>query len=275
MAPNLAVAATLPIAGVAALLGRPKLWIQVVCPIITSLISTIVSLIVLFSVALHPQASALINAGWPGWISWTSAVLMVLAEVALVNLVLMLVLFGCVQSKIQRAILEEKGIMQALRAECAERGQSLPEVNCCRDVGHALLFLLGRLPLMIVTLPLHSVPVLGQIAWVLVNGWIYAWELEAEFMVFARERHRCNDQWQFVRARFGAFAGFGATAMALELIPFVGPWIFFASNACGAALLAENFFKETHTSEGTGWKKPSDGASVLGVSSSEGTTQAS
>ena len=28
-------------------------------------------------------------------------------------------------------------------------------------------------------------------------------------------------------------------------IPFVGPWIFFASNACGAALMAEQFFKDS------------------------------
>eukprot|EP00439_Symbiodinium_sp_Y106_P009344 s4002_g1.t1 len=29
-----------------------------------------------------------------------------------------------------------------------------------------------------------------------------------------------------------------------ERIPFIGPWVFFASNACGAALLAESFFEE-------------------------------
>lgn len=267
-------AATFPILGIGLFLGGgPKLWKEVVCPIIVSLLSTIISLVVLFSAALEPQASALINARWPGWIAWISAILLVLAETALVNIILMLVLFGCVQSKLHRAILEEKGIMEQLRTECAQEGRSLPEVNCARDLGHNILFLLGRIPLMIITLPLHGIPVLGQVAWVLLNGWIYSWELEAEFMVFARNLHGCKQQWRFIKPRCGAFVGFGAVAMALELIPFVGPWIFFASNACGAAVMSEQWFKETHTRNGTVWtKKPNLHASaVLGCSSSEET----
>lgn len=70
---------------------------------------------------------------------------------------------------------------------------------------------------MLLTLPLHGIPVLGQVAWVFLNGWIYAWELENEFMVFARERRSCGQQWRFVKQRFGSFATFGATAVALEL----------------------------------------------------------
>lgn len=45
-----------------------------------------------------------------------------------------------------------------------------------------------------------------------------------------------------MRSYGASFFGFGAAAMALELIPFVGPWVFFASNACGAACLAEQLF---------------------------------
>jgi len=267
------VSAALPLAGIGAFLARPKLWKEVICPIIVSLISTLVSLFVLFGAALHPQAHALINAGWPGWLAWISGILLVLAEVALVNIILMLVLFGCVQSKISRAVLQEKGVMDQLRAEFAQRGQELPEANCMRDLGHNLLFLFGRIPLMILTMPLHGVPILGQVAWLVLNGWIYAWELEAEFLVFACERHRCNEQWQFVSKRFSAFVGFGTTAMALELIPFIGPWVFFASNACGAALLAESFFEETHLrTNGTWIAKTVQNGEVVGSSSTEGSS---
>mmetsp|Transcript_42174 Transcript_42174/g.78433 ORF Transcript_42174/g.78433 Transcript_42174/m.78433 type:complete len:286 (+) Transcript_42174:74-931(+) len=262
---------TLPIVGLGTFISRPWLWKEVICPILVSLISTVVSLIVFFGAALPAQANALINAGWPGWLAWTSGILLVIAEVALVNLILMLVLFGCVQSKIIRSVLQEKGIMDYLRSEYERRGQSLPEANCARDLGHNLTFLIARIPLMIITLPLHAMPILGQIAWVLLNGWLYAWELEAEFMVFCYEHHRCNAQGNFVQRRFGAFAGFGSLAMALELIPFAGPWLFFASNACGAAHLAEAFFKENHVQLGGTWsagsanQKPGE---VLGLSSS-------
>ena len=68
-----------------------RLWKEVVCPILVSLLSTIVFLVVLFSAALEPQAVALINAGWPSVLAWFSAVLLVLAETALVNIILMLV----------------------------------------------------------------------------------------------------------------------------------------------------------------------------------------
>lgn len=262
-----------PLAGAGVFLTRPRLWKEVVCPIIVSLISTTVSLIVLFGAAFHPQATALINAGCPEWLAWISAFLFVLAEVALVNIILMLILFGCVQSKIIRSVLEEKGIMEKLRSECEARGEHLPEVQCHRDVAHAIMFLVGRIPLMIITMPLHGIPILGQIAWVLLNGWIYAWELEAEFLVWSRELHGCQEQFGFVKERFCAFGGFGAMAMALELIPFVGPWIFFASNACGAALMAEQFFKENHQRSGQTWSTKT--GTVLGSSEEETRTSAS
>ncbi|CAJ1367841.1 unnamed protein product [Effrenium voratum] len=265
-------AAVLPISGIAAFFRRPHLWKQAICPLIVCVISTVVSLIGLFSFGFHPQAEYFMSIGWPEWSARIASFLLVFAEAALVNIILMVVLFGCVQSNIQRTILEEKGIMQTLRAECAERGQDLPQPTCCRDTGHTLLFLLGRIPLMILTLPLHTIPVLGQVAWVLVNGWLYAWELLAEFMVYSEERHGCAPQRRFVCARLGAFVGFGAVAMVIELIPFVGPWLFFVTNGCGAALLAEKFFREKHTNQGTSWSPKHEAADC---SSSEGTTETS
>ena len=137
-------AAVLPISGIAAFFRRPHLWKQAICPLIVCVISTVVSLIGLFSFGFHPQAEYFMSIGWPEWSARIASFLLVFAEAALVNIILMVVLFGCVQSNIQRTILEEKGIMQTLRAECAERGQDLPQPTCCRDTGHTLLFLLGR-----------------------------------------------------------------------------------------------------------------------------------
>jgi len=239
-----------------------KLWKHVVMPIVVTTASTILSFTLLMGVWFEHQSHLLENAGCPGWLAWLSSVLMVIAEVALINLIIMLVLFGCVQSNIIRAVLEEKGILQVLQDENRLRGRDLPEPNCCRDCGHQILFLLVRLPLLLVTLPLNAIPVLGQVAWVLLNGWLYCWELQNEFIIMSRELHRCDEQMRFVCDRRGAFFGFGSTAMALELIPIAGPWIFFASNACGAALLAEVFFKEQYEFNGRTWA-PKSIVSVL------------
>mmetsp|Transcript_25719 Transcript_25719/g.55904 ORF Transcript_25719/g.55904 Transcript_25719/m.55904 type:complete len:322 (+) Transcript_25719:369-1334(+) len=230
----------LTVMGMGAFAIRPHLWVKVILPILVTLATTIASLVILFSIALGPQAHLFIKLSWPDWLAWTVAVLCVLVEVSVVNLIVLLVLFGQVQSDILRSILEEKGVIAALRDEKGE----VPEQNCMRDVCHSIGFLLVRLPLLLLTLPLNAIPVLGQVAWILLNGWLYAWELEAEFMVMLDNRFSCDHQLKFVKNHFGAFFTFGAGAMALELIPFVGPWVFFATNACGAALLAERFHEE-------------------------------
>lgn len=254
----------LTLVGAVYFIGKPSLWKQVVCPILVSLLTTVVSMIVLFALALVPQVRLLRDfLGWPAWVAWISAVVAILAEVAITNVIVLLVLFGRVQSVIMFSVLEERGILRALRED---RGsEELPEANCVRDFGHCLLFQGARLVLMIVTLPLHGVPVLGQIAWVLLNGWLYAWELEAEFMVTLEERRSCGQQLRFVRRRCGWFFGFGAAAMAWELVPLVGQWIFWGSNACAAALLAEQFFCEQFVRDGERWRRVAPPAAAQGA----------
>eukprot|EP00425_Heterocapsa_triquetra_P013934 CAMPEP_0195126872 /NCGR_PEP_ID=MMETSP0448-20130528/135861_1 /TAXON_ID=66468 /ORGANISM="Heterocapsa triquestra, Strain CCMP 448" /LENGTH=283 /DNA_ID=CAMNT_0040164579 /DNA_START=42 /DNA_END=894 /DNA_ORIENTATION=- len=239
-------AACLPLWGLCHFLTRPRMWVQVFLPIVISCVTTIASFSMLIGMALKPQEELLLEWGWPVKIAWVAACLLILAEVAIVNLVIIIILFGCVQTKLFHDVLQERGVKDKIRARrFAQLGTAdLPEANCARDLSHNLLFLAARLPLLIMTLPLHAVPVAGQIAWVMLNGWLYAWELETDFMIMVEERHRCGEQFEFVKARFGSFMTFGAVAMALELVPFLGPWIFFAANGCGAAYLAEKFWNE-------------------------------
>lgn len=236
-----ACAAYYTVHGMCSFLKRPHLWVKIICPILVTLLSTIVSLLALFEWTFKPQVELLMKWNLEEWVSSICATLCVLIEVGLINLIILLVLFGSVQSDIFRSILAEKGIMQDI---ARMHGGELPEQNCIKGVCHSLGFLVLRLPLLILTLPLHMLPVVGSIAWVLINGWLYAWEMEAEFMVMLDKRLTCARQWHFVKLHFCAFFSFGAAAMGLELIPFLGPWIFFASNACGGALLAERFYLE-------------------------------
>lgn len=244
-----ACAAYYTVHGMCSFFKRPYLWKKIICPVLVTSLSTLVSLVALFVLTFKSQAELLVKWGWPEWLSSIGATFCVLVEVGLINLVILLVLFSSVQSEIFRAILAEKGILQEI---AEERGGELPEQNCLRDVCHSLGFLVLRLPLMILTLPLCLVPAAGEIAFVFLNGWLYAWEMEAEFMVMLDQRLSCSRQWHFVKRRFCAFFSFGAAAMSLELIPFLGPWVFFATNACGAALLAERFYLEKkRAGEGT------------------------
>eukprot|EP00927_Polykrikos_kofoidii_P060947 TRINITY_DN55845_c0_g1_i1.p1 TRINITY_DN55845_c0_g1~~TRINITY_DN55845_c0_g1_i1.p1 ORF type:complete len:274 (-),score=31.66 TRINITY_DN55845_c0_g1_i1:39-860(-) len=262
---SILLSALYPLRGALYFLPRCRLWGMVACPILVSLVVTIASLIFFFARLLVPEVHFLQDYfDWPSWVSWPIGVLFGVAGVAVVNGIVFLILFGQVQSQILREVLEDVGIMDCLRREMGNIPKRAHEVCCCadvrensicRDLGHTIQFLVARLVLMLVTLPLNSMPIAGQIAWIAANGWLYAWELTAEFMVMAFGKRSCSEQWGFVKQRFGFYMGFGMMAMALELVPFVGPIIFYGSNACGGALLCKHFFSKYYEDTGEGWER--------------------
>eukprot|EP00928_Gymnodinium_smaydae_P009934 TRINITY_DN13728_c0_g1_i3.p1 TRINITY_DN13728_c0_g1~~TRINITY_DN13728_c0_g1_i3.p1 ORF type:complete len:303 (-),score=49.24 TRINITY_DN13728_c0_g1_i3:235-1143(-) len=256
------MACSFPGLGMLHFAGRPSLWKEVVCPIIVTIFSTAISLYLLLKYVYHPQALILQDRyAWPRWAALPGSAALLVLEVSLSNMIVFLVLFGCTQSRIARRVLEERGVLPQLRAEL---GHEVREATVCADCRHSIAFLLARLPLLLLTLPLNGVPVAGQVAWLLLNGWLYAWELTAEFMVALEDKRSCGDQWRFVRRRLAAYVGFGTVAMALELIPLFGPWIFFGSNACGAAFLVERIFSETHIWENGQWR-PGNNNNAVGI----------
>lgn len=230
---------------------RPTLWTKIVFPIIVNLLTTAISLACLFGFFMVPQANYIQDHWhWPNWLAWACTILFLLAICALINMVIFLLLFGFAQSQLLRSVLQERGVLQSI----TEEHGTVHELNCCRDLAHQFLFLLIRLPLLIVTLPLHSFPVVGSIVWCVLNGWLYTWSLTSEYIVMADPTaHSLRSQWPVVRNHFGMFTSFGATAMGLELIPLVGPWLFFATNSCGAGFLCARLYSESHKHDGTSW----------------------
>merc|ERR1712039_827718 len=108
------------------------------------------------------------------------------------------------------------GVLDQIRMQT---GQEPREANCIRDGCHQLLMVTVRLPLMLVTLPLHAFPIAGQVAWCLLNGWLYTWGLTSEFMVMMNgNRRSCRSQGRLVWTCFRMFTTFGAASMGLELI---------------------------------------------------------
>lgn len=225
----------MPVAGLCGFLVRPALWRHVMIPFFFTLVILIISLVVLFGGALAPQVHLLEHWGWASWVSWLTATIAVLIESSLVSLIVFLVFFGCMQPNITYAVLEERGVLERMRQELGV--EEIPELSCFRGLNHAILFLVGRLPILIVSLPLLLVPVLGQIAFPALNGWLYAWELQGDFLPILG-RKRCGQQLAHVRQHCGAYASFGFIAMLLELVPVVNI-LFLAGNAVGAAFFFE------------------------------------
>lgn len=264
------VAPFLPMQGALHFFDRPRLWYMLALPIVVSSALTIPLLFLFFDRLLEAQTRHFEGRfHLPEWVAWPVGFVVTLAEVAALNMIVFMILFGQVQSKIFRDVLEERGIMTCLEAEweAEDAPRRVTEVCCsgdvrenspCRNLMHSLLFLLARLALLILTMPLHGLPIFGQIFWLACNGWLHTWQLTSDFMVMARDRRSCSRQWDFVKENFSSYAAFGSVSMACELVPFIGPIIFYASNACGAAFLCERFFSETHHKKsGMNWVKKS------------------
>lgn len=228
----------LPIVGAAKFLVRPYLWPQLIIPYLVSLVATILFLLLLFGFALHPQVQFLDQLGTPSWASYAIGIVLVLLETGILTLWIFVVLFGNVQYVITRRALEELGVIDRISANHNIR--VLKELPCAMSAVHSCQFFMGRVPLMLLTLPLHSVPVIGQCAWQLCNGWLHAWELLSEFLPLVNLRS-CGEQAGHVRQHFCTYASFGFLAMLFEMIPFVNI-IFIAGNAYGAALLFESLY---------------------------------
>jgi len=193
-----------------------------VCPIISSFIFSVVSVILLFSLALYPQAIGLAQV-MPNWAAWLVSVSLVLAESFFASFVFGLIAFRKVQDKIFMKTLELKGVRL--------RGNQ----NCCRDITFDSGHLIMDIMFFMITLPLNLFPVIGTVAFCLINGYFFGWELHQTYfnlkkMSFSEQRHHMSDNaWDYTT--------FGGTCIFLDLLPGFNFLLIF-SNYVAAGLYA-------------------------------------
>jgi len=228
-----------PLRGLIGFVESPELYKELVIPFVASILFVFLSLGLLFEFSYEPQVDDL-PANFPHWVRCTTAAIAVIFEAMILTLVMFAILFAQVQDRITKAALRKIGTDEKLSSKYGVN--QLEDMSCICSISHSLLFLCARLPLMLATLPLLSYPVVGEIAWPLANGWLYAWELLGEILPYIG-RKACKEQGQHVVQHRWAYFSFGFAAMCLELIPFVGI-IFMAGNAYGAAILYDKFIDE-------------------------------
>ncbi|KAF2764414.1 hypothetical protein EJ03DRAFT_28097 [Teratosphaeria nubilosa] len=94
-------------------------------------------------------------------------------------------------------------------------------------------------------LPLNFIPVVGTVAFVVLQGKKYGPSAHKRY--FQLKGMNKAQQERFVEERKGAYTGFGVAATLLEMIPLAG--ILFAyTNTCGAALWAADVEQKSGTS---------------------------
>ncbi|CAO3658614.1 unnamed protein product [Umbelopsis vinacea] len=187
-------------------------------------------------------AHALINANCPGWLAWIVSVIFVLLESAVIDLLAFAII-----TPIYIDILFDKTLkVRGLRRMFDTRVKVHNAVICCRGVTAGVFMLwfllLAQVLVLLLTLPLHLIPVFGTLLACYINGWVACWghhiHYDLEFRGWTVSESR-RYAWQ----RKSEYANFGAIAVALELIPIFN-LLFMWTNAVGAALWVADQYEE-------------------------------
>ena len=218
-----------PFAGFLYLLTSPSMWGTVICVALLGITVSLTCIVLLFVVALQPQASLF---GGGHWWSYMLAVIAVLFEALLLSLTILKLVHTKCQIKIfvQTMKLEGKWNSEMMEPSVVR------DFNCC-NLGFFLK---------IATFPLNLIPIAGTIVYAFINAPFTALDLMDMYF----ETIHMDYQAQMIELSGGRelscasmysssnYVRFGFVAMLLETIPIVGPAIFSLSNACGAALWA-------------------------------------
>ncbi|KAG0212491.1 hypothetical protein BGX28_006258 [Mortierella sp. GBA30] len=232
------VPSSYPVQGFLYFLGHPQLITSVLCPIFITLLWAIAVVIFGFAYLLQLQAHALIHANCPAGVAWFVSVLFVLLEVAVMIVLLYLIILPIYQDGLFDRVLKLRGLRDVL-----ERNQGNDMVKCMRGVNGGLFILFAQIIVLLLTFPLNLIPILGQILYATINGWIltfgirFHYDAEIRNIPVAQSR---REAWQ----RRSEYAGFGSVAVALEMIPLAN-LLFMWTNIVGCALwVADEIEKE-------------------------------
>ncbi|CAH0489711.1 unnamed protein product [Peronospora farinosa] len=221
--------------GIAYFISHPRLWLATLCPLVLTLLVAIITVVMLFAVALYPQAKGLEEAGVVLWLSWILGVMIVLVEIFLVTFIFNSLIMGCYEDKIFEQVIVARGCKELVENEERHAGILRKCRSCCR------VSLWMKLGLLLITLPLNLLPIIGSILYAWLNGTIVAWE--SHLLYFEFKNFSYGQQRAFVNNHKVQYSSFGMQALLMEMIPGVGLLSVF-TNAVGAALFAAQLKEE-------------------------------
>ncbi|KAG6962339.1 hypothetical protein JG688_00008648 [Phytophthora aleatoria] len=221
--------------GVKFFIGHPHLWKQAAFPLLLTLAFSIFSVFLLFAWTLRPQENWMAEKGLPSVLSWIFAVIFVIVEIFLVTLLYAFIVLEYFKDKIFAYVLREKGYAALVERETQESAV----VRVCSAFFR--LDAIFHVILLIVSLPLHLIPVIGSIVYAWLHSTFMAWE--SHLYYFDLKGLGFKQQQLWIGQRKFQYTSFGFQMLLLQMIPLVGP-LFIFSNTCGAALLAIKMERE-------------------------------
>ncbi|KAI1319270.1 hypothetical protein EDD11_004407 [Mortierella claussenii] len=223
------VPSSYPAQGIFYFLGHPQLITSLICPILLTLLWAIAVLIFGFAYLLQLQAHALIKANCPAGAAWFVSVIFVLLEIAVMIVLFYLIILPIYQDGLFDRVLKLRGLRHVL-----DNSKGNDVVKCMRGVNGGLFILFCQIIVLILTLPLNLVPILGQILYAGINGWILTFGIRFHYDAEIRNLSVSESRKQAWRRR-REYTGFGSIAVALEMIP-IANLLFMWTNIVGCAL---------------------------------------
>ncbi|KAG0255578.1 hypothetical protein BG011_005056 [Mortierella polycephala] len=219
------------------MLGHPSLFKHLICPILLTIIWGIAVFIFGFAYLLKIQAHALIRANCPAAVAWIVCIIFVLLEVGVLSILFYLIILPIYQDGLFDRVLKLRGFRHVLKKN---EGNDL--IKCMRGVSGGLWILLFQILVLIITLPVNLIPILGQMIFATVNGWVLTFSLRFHYDAEIRDisvLQSRREAWQ----RRSEYTGFGAIAVGLEMIPLANI-LFVWTNIVGAALWVADEIEE-------------------------------
>jgi CysZ protein len=229
--------------GLGYLLGHRSLWPYAVMPLVIN--SAIITALGVLAVIFFPDLRNLLwsypASGWLLQVLWYGASVLLGIVMVLALFVLFIILSGVIagpfNSKLSRYTRES---LSGKKLDPAG-GIYVDVILTLLNEVKKLFYFVG---LQLLILPLNIIPVVGNLAYIVIGGYLTWMFLAYAFLEYAIEQEdwviSMRQRRQYMRARRGAALGFGSAVSLVFLIPIVD--LFLAPVAVvGAAMLYEGY----------------------------------
>ncbi|KAG0310562.1 hypothetical protein BGZ97_012486 [Linnemannia gamsii] len=223
------VPSSYPVQGIFYMLAHPSLFRNLICPIFITILWGIAVFIFGFAYLLKLQAHALIDVKCPAAVAWIVCIIFVLLEVAVLSLLFYLIVLPIYEDSLFDRTLKLRGLRHVLK-----QNEGNDMVKCMRGVGGGLWILLFQIAVLILSFPVNLIPILGQVIFIAINGWVltfgYRFHYDAEIRNITILQSR-REAW----ARKSEYSQFGSAAFGLQMVPLAN-LLFAWTNVVGCAL---------------------------------------
>ncbi|KAJ7632290.1 hypothetical protein FB45DRAFT_912058 [Roridomyces roridus] len=222
-----------PLQGVLYLISHASLYRSISGVILKTLLTGLGVTAALFVFTYLPQVA--FCALFSGPFAFATAALMVLGEAYVILMFVSKAFFlGRAQDQLFNAVFRQQGVALIY---VEPQGKSRGLAQSVLKVVQKPISRFSKEGLLryIVSLPLNAVPMVGTVLFLLYNGAKAGPTFHSRY--FQAKGMNPSARQVFVDKRRGAYTAFGAVALALNLVPVVGP-VFQLTSAVGAALWA-------------------------------------